>query len=210
MAAWAYAERQAHGWMDDRDQEVAETIRLARRASELGKDDADTLSQAGFALSLVAHDHDAAATYFDRALALNPNLASAWAFSGWLRVWTGEPELAIEHTVRALRLNPLDPEIFRMHSAIAFAHFSAGRINEASQWAERAVQENPNFLPGNRMAAASHALAGRLEQAKAAMNRVRALYPDLRVSHLKKITPFRRREDLARYEDGLRKAGLPE
>jgi hypothetical protein len=53
-------------------------------------------------------------------------------------------------------------------------------------------------------------LAGRLEQAQKAMERLRQFEPELRVSHLKDRLPLRRPEDLARYEEGLRKAGLPE
>jgi hypothetical protein len=37
----------------------------------------------------------------DRALALNPNLAWAWLYSGWVNVWIGEPEIAIQRFARA-------------------------------------------------------------------------------------------------------------
>ena len=42
------------------------------------------------------------------------------------------------------------------------------------------------------------------------MTRLRELYPLLRVSKLKKLFPLRRSEDIARWAEGLRKAGLPE
>ena len=70
---------------------------------------------------------------------LNPNLAEAWTFSGWVRVWLGEPEVAIEHFARAMRLSPLDPLMYLAQSGIAFAHFFAGRYDEASSWAEKAL-----------------------------------------------------------------------
>ena len=54
---------------------------------------------------------------------LNPNLVATWLFSGWVRDWLGEPEVALEHTKQALRLSPLDPLIFRVQGAIALAHF---------------------------------------------------------------------------------------
>jgi hypothetical protein len=60
------------------------------------------------------------------------------------------------------------------------------------------------------MAAASNALAGRLGQAHKAMARLRQIDPTLRVSDMKHLFLCRRPEDLARYEEGLRKAGLPE
>jgi hypothetical protein len=56
----------------------------------------------------------------------------------------------------------------------------------------------------------SHALAGRLDQAHKAMARLREIDPTFRVSDIRQIAPHRRPEDIARYEEGLRKAGLPE
>jgi hypothetical protein len=58
--------------------------------------------------------------------------------------------------------------------------------------------------------AASKALAGHLEEARAAVDRLLELDPALRISNLKdRISPLRP-EDFAKYVDGLRKAGLPE
>ena len=66
----------------------------------------------------------------------------------WLvRVWRGEPEAAIEHAVRAMRLSPHDPQIFGMQSAIAAAHFFAGRCDEALPWAEMSIREGPDYVP---------------------------------------------------------------
>ena len=74
-----------------------------------------------------------------------------------------------------------------------------------------ALQDNPDFQPALRQAAASNAMAGRLEQARKAMARLRQLNPALRISNLKNVLPpFRRAEDLSRLEEGLRQAGLPE
>ena len=54
MAAWCYVVRKVNGWMgDDLAQEVAETRRLARRATELGKDDAVALFGAGTLLPML-------------------------------------------------------------------------------------------------------------------------------------------------------------
>jgi tetratricopeptide (TPR) repeat protein len=141
---------------------------------------------------------------------LNPNLAAAWYLSGFLRVFRGEPDVAIEHLAHAMRLNPLDPVIFRMQAGTAFAHLFAGRFDDASSWAEKAFRNLASYLPDAGVTAASHALAGRIEEARRAMQRLRQIDPALRVSNLKDWIPLRRPEDFARWSDGLRKAGLPE
>lgn len=210
MAARCYVQRKAGGWATDRAQESAETARLARRAAELGKNDAVALCTAGDALADVVGDLDAAAALTDRALVLNPNLAWALLFSGWVKVALGEPDVAIERVARALRLSPHDTQIFSMQAATAYAHFFAGRYDEALSWAETAVREQPNFLLSTCMAAASGALAGRPAEAEKAMVRLRQLDPALRISNLEDLFPIRRSADFARWADGLRKAGLPE
>ena len=138
--------------------------------------------------------------------------AFAWYASGTVRAFRGgEPDVAIEHLARAMRLSPLDPFMFTMQGVTAFAHFFAGRYDEASAWAEKAFWERPNILATLRVAAVSNALAGRLEEAQKAVARALELDPDMRLSNLKdRIGAFRRPEDYAKYADGLRKAGLPE
>jgi TolB-like protein/Tfp pilus assembly protein PilF len=211
MAAWCYAWRKINGWTVDPAQEVAETARLARRAAELGQDDAVALSRGAHALGFVVGDTEAAATLVDRALVLNPNLAGVWWASGWTRIRLGEADLAIEHFAQAMRLSPLDPHTIAMQAGTALAHFLAGRYQEASSWAEKGLWEQTNYLTTLLVAAASNALAGRLPEAQKAMARLRELHPTMRVSNIKNWAPrFRRPEDLARFADGLRKARLPE
>jgi TolB-like protein/class 3 adenylate cyclase/Tfp pilus assembly protein PilF len=210
LAAACYTRRRSNTWIVDSSKEIAETKRLVRRAVDLGKDDAVTLYRAGFALARVAGDLDGGAVFINRALALNPNLAAAWSYSGWLRVYLGEPDLAIEHVKRAMRLSPLDPLIFSMQSAMAAAQFFVGRYDEASSWAAMALHEQQNYLPAARFFAASTALAGRLEEARNAVARARQLDPSLRISNLNEHTPVRRPQDIARLAEAMRKAGLPE
>jgi adenylate cyclase len=193
------------------EQEKGEARRLARRAVDLGRDDAVALAFGGYTLAHAADDVEGAAAFIDRALSLNPNLAAAWHYSGWIRVYLGEPDIAIEHCAIATRLSPLDPFIHHGQVATALAHLCAGRYDEACMWSEKSLQGGgPNFAPGYRIAAASNALVGRIEKAQKIAARLRQLDPGFRVSSVKDYLPFRRPEDLARYEDGLRKAGLPE
>jgi tetratricopeptide (TPR) repeat protein len=210
MAAWCFVLRKSNGWMGDRAQEIAEATRLARRAVDLGADDATALSGAGYALVFVAHDLDNGPAILDRALALNPNFAGALINSGWTKAFLGEPDIAIKHVIDAMRLSPLDPMSFRTLGAVAFAHFIAGRYDEASLWAAKALQERANYLPALRELAAAKALVGRDSEAQIAMAHLREIAPAMRVSAVKEWLPFRRPDDLARLEDGLRRAGLPE
>jgi tetratricopeptide (TPR) repeat protein len=210
VAARCYAMRKMARWMKDGAQESVEAVRLARRAVELGPDDEVALCTAAFALNDFASEFAVADTLTERALLLNPNLAWAWLFSGWIKISLGDTASAIERLERAMRLSPQDPQIFSMQSAIAIAHFVANRYAEALSMAETAMGERPNVVLPICVAAASAALAGRTDDAEGMVNRLRQVAPELSVSNLKDVFSYLRAEDYERWVEGLRKAGLPE
>jgi hypothetical protein len=209
MAAFCYVWRKRDGLMADRATETAECEHLARRATQLGRDDAVSLCWGGYALAFVAGDVEAASDLIVRGLTFNPNLAAGWMFSGWVQTYIGEPDLGIEHLKRAMRLSPVDPFAQTTYAAVAFAHLLARRFDEACTWAGKSLREDPNHSAALRTAAASHALAGRLDEAHRAMARMRQINPEVRVSHLRELAPLRRPEHLATWAEGLSKAGLP-
>jgi TolB-like protein/class 3 adenylate cyclase len=210
LAAMCFLWRKVNGWIVDPAQEVTEAERLGRRAVELGPDDAVALSGGGYALVFVAHDLNDGPAFVERALALNPNLASALFSSGWTKAFLGDSEGAIAQLTHAIQLSPLDPHGFRAQGGIAFAHFLAGRYEESITWAEAALRQRPTYQAAIRELAAASALAGRLPEAQKAMARLRQLDPARRVSTIKNWIPLRRPDDLRRFEEGLRLAGLPE
>ena len=113
MLARCYSQRKFSGWMTDQEHETAETDKLSRRAAELGRDVPLALCTAGLGLAYVADDFDYGAALIDRAIEMNPNLAWAWQFSGWLKVLVGEPDAAIERLSRAMRLSPQNHSYFQ-------------------------------------------------------------------------------------------------
>jgi hypothetical protein len=210
MAARCYSQRKSSGWTIDFAQEAREAERLARRAGELGKDDAVALATAGLALAFVVGDLDSGADFTDRALDLNENLAWGWLFSGLVQIWIGEPDVACQRISRALSLSPHDPHTFNMHGALAWAHYAARRYREALAFADMALREKPNLMFALCVAAASAALGGEIVRARKSMASLRQLYPSLRVSTLRESFPTKRDDDFARWREGLQAAGLPD
>jgi TolB-like protein/class 3 adenylate cyclase/Tfp pilus assembly protein PilF len=210
MAAWCYARSNANGWTTDRQKDAAEADRLARRAIELASDDANVLCLAGAALAFAVCDIEGATDLVDQAILLNPNLAWAWNYSGWIRIHLGHWDTALDHFNRALRLSPLDPLKYNMYAGIAFAHFLAGHYDETRAWVDRALRAQPNYLPAVRVAMVNDVWTGRIDEAKRLMGQMRALDPALSISNLKEVVPLRQPEHFTRYEEGMRKAGLPD
>jgi Flp pilus assembly protein TadD len=141
---------------------------------------------------------------------LNPNMASAWLAKGFVSILLGQGDEAIGPLTHAMRLSPLDQHMAIMLVGMACANLVAGRYEDASSWAGKALAQQPNHGPAARIAAASHALAGHPEKAAKAMARVREIDPALRILDVRDRFPFRRPEDEARVVEGLRRAGVPE
>jgi tetratricopeptide (TPR) repeat protein len=169
----------------------------------LGKGDAVALCTAGFGLVYVVGDLDDGIALNEQALTLNPNLAWAWMLSGWSKVWQGEPETAIEHAARAMRLSPQDSQMFAMRSAVSAAHFCEGRPDVALSWAESSMRDQPDFPIAVCIGAASAALLGKSAEAGRFLARLRQLKSSLRVGNISELLPFRRPEDAANWLTGF-------
>jgi TolB-like protein/DNA-binding SARP family transcriptional activator len=191
-------------------EKVREAERLARLAARLGPNNAAALSVAGFVVASVAGDFDMGLALVDRAMVLNPNLVNAWYLSGWVRVLSGEPEVALEHFSRAERLSPFDPFKWGCHLGVAYAHFMVGRDDQALSSVEHCLRDMPNFRPALLIVAASSAFLGATDRAAMTVARIRELDPTKCISQLKARAPFRQPEQIVRLLDGLRRAGLPE
>jgi TolB-like protein/NOL1/NOP2/fmu family ribosome biogenesis protein len=209
MAARCYSQAKAQGWLTNPAADKAEVLRLGRIVTELGPDDPIALSAAGMSIAYVVCDLDAGYAMIERSVELSPNFAQAWFFSGWVKAWMGEADISISRITRALQLSPHDPAISNMRRGIAFAYFIGERYQEAISAAEIVSPLQQNAIFGLATAAASAALLGRKAEAERTVRSLLAVDPSLTLSALRERFPMKRDEDFARWEEGLRLAGLP-
>ena len=94
------------GWAEDPGTSRRKGVDLARRALAAGENDPVILANAANALGMVGEDVGSMMGLVDRALALNPSYARGWYVSGLLRLFAGQPDLAIDHLETSLRLSP--------------------------------------------------------------------------------------------------------
>src|SRR5262249_22354812 len=116
----------------------------------------------------------------------------------------------IDSLKKAIRLNPLDPRIFLTQSAMAFAHFIAGRDDEAVSCAATALRVKPNWLPALRVVIAANAMRGELDEARRELSSYVRIDPAASIGKICEYYPFRREADRRRLIRGLRTAGVPE
>jgi TolB-like protein len=202
--AWTanyYVRRCTDGTSEDPREDSQKGSDFARRALQVTDDDPGTLAQAALALAFFGEDIGAMVALVDRALALNPSFARGWYISGWLRLWAGQPDLAIEHVELSLRLSPRG-RFGAPFGVIGAAHFSARRFDEAAPKLLLAIQDEPNFPAPYRYLAACYAHMGRLSEARDTVGRLRGITP-LVVSSASHLRNAEQRE---LYLSGLRLA----
>ena len=212
LGATCYVQRWGFGWNIADAEDETEARRLTRRALELGKDDPLVLALAGQALGLFIGEVQEGSALLARAISLDPNLAAARFWNGYVQLYLGDGDAAIEQFQIGIRMSPLDPRIYLAQNGIAAAHFSAGRYKDGSLWAKIAVQQNPNFVAAHHTLIACHAMAGRVDEARQAWAVARQIDPTQRLSTvLNKRYRLRRSKDIIqRYAEAFRIVGMPE
>lgn len=199
-----------YGWGATRDASLRTALEVAERGIAL--DDQDTMALRSIGLvHFFSKNHDVALGYYERAVVTNPNEAENRALLGVALGVAGDYDAALAQYEIAFRLSPRDVHITTWYNALAVAAFVVGRDEEAAGWARKTIQANPQFPGGYRTLAASAGNLGRPTEAETARKRLQELLPHLTIGQLRESLPyFKNPNDLERYLDGLRKAGLPE
>lgn len=196
------------GWSSDPFYYIRQGNELAVKAVALDDVDAWAHCALGFACFISKRPEDAIAHY-RKAIDLDPSFALAHGYLALQLAFAGYPEDAIAAAYKAIRLSPHDPELFHFQVAIATAHFVACRYGEAVEWAEKSHIERPGAPGPLRLLAVALSLLGRKQEARSTFAKVIAISPHISESGIRGAIHFARPEDLERYIEGLRIAGLP-
>jgi DNA-binding SARP family transcriptional activator/TolB-like protein len=198
------------GWADDPAASTTEAASLAERAVMLDPGDARALTLAGHVRGFLARRPEEANALHDRAIKLNPNLALAWCFSGLTHIYLGRHEEALRRINVAQRLSPSDPHGFFFDTTLTLAHLMRGDYASAVEAGRRAVEINPLFSSGYKAHLSALGWQERTGEAAEVLSRLLVLEPGFSVQEAVRRSPFSRIEDVARFADGLRRAGLRE
>src|SRR5271170_4110891 len=175
-AAYCYVALLHGNRSENREADRRECIDFARRALQVAGDDPGVLTNAAYALAYFSEDIGAMMALVDRALAINPSFARGWYISGIIKLWAGQPDIAINDCEVSLRLSPRGP-IGPALGVIGGAYFFARRFNEAVPKLLLAIQEDSSYVQPYRYLAACYAHMGRLDDAQVIVARLRAISP---------------------------------
>ena len=206
--AWCYEMRVARGGFSEAD--LAAGMRHARAAIVHGADDPTALAIASLVLLHLGRDFPAASNAVTRALELNGSCAIAYFFGSHINAFCGETATARDYARRGLRLSPFDALAWIGHQSLGIADLRERLYDEAAAHFGKAQQINPRFSYITMEQCVALALAGRLDEAKAAAKRLLELEPNFSSKAIMGFLSFVRPELSAAWAQGLAAAGLPE
>jgi len=189
------------GGVDDPAMHRRAALGYAQRALQAAPSDPGTIAEVAYMHGYFGEDIEPAIKLIDRALALNPSFYGGWGISGWLRLWAGHLDVAVEHLQTAIRLSPLHPNPTQVYG-IAVAHFMEGRFSDAIAMLVTAMDELPGHAGIYRYLASCYAHAGRLDNAREIIRRLRTITPNV----LPNVVGWRRPEHREFFLSGLRLA----
>jgi TolB-like protein len=201
LAAHCHKYFEVMNWAEDLEAVRLTSIGFARQALRVGPDDPDVLVLAAFTLGYFGEDIDVAIDLIDRGLDLNPSHARAWHWSGLLRIFAGQPQLALDHFKNYLRLSPCE-RLAPYLSGIGEAYFFCRRYDEAAPNLLGSLERAPGFPITYRILASCYAHMGRLDEAREIVWRLRAITPVV----VDRATRYRNPEHRKLFLSGLRLA----
>jgi TolB-like protein/class 3 adenylate cyclase len=192
-----------------RDEHQAKAIAHARQAVQLAAEDSVALAHAGFVLLVTARDVAAARAALDRAVTLNPNQMTAFAYRALVLAMAAMPEPAIEDATRALRLSPLDPANYQPQMALAISYIWLRQYDEAVAWAHKAIEGAPPRYPMSyAWLIVAEAARGGTAEAQRALERLEEIIPGFEPATLGRLFEIFPDPLRAHSLETLRAAGL--
>jgi TolB-like protein/Tfp pilus assembly protein PilF len=154
----------------------------------------------------------------EKAIALDPNNASAINQLGITLVFLGRPEAALPHVEKALRLNPRGQNVFYYYYWLGYCQLLMGHTDEAIDLFRKCRAAYPEGWFAHLYLAAALGLRGDIDEARAALAQSIKLKPEIDSIARMNFLPNHGTMDNPRFvalrektlDAGLRRAGLPD
>jgi signal transduction histidine kinase/TolB-like protein/CheY-like chemotaxis protein len=209
LAHW-YIFLLGQGWATDLPLAAQRADHLSQQAIILDPGDARGFTMAGHVRAFLHRDSTAALWLHERALALNPNFALAWCYSGLAHTYLGQHTEALRRIQRARHLSPHDPHGFFFETALEIPLLLTGQYEAAVRAGRRARNLHPGLSSAYKTLLAALGHLGASREAAEVRRSLIALEPWFSVVSALTRSPLLRASDRQRYADGLRLAGVPE
>ena len=197
---------------NDKGARFAAAETAATKALSLAPDHALAHLTLGMVLGFTNRAAQGIAEY-ERALALDRNIAGAHALIGQNKLFIGRAEETEAHVLEALRLSPRDPWAYVWLLTAGFAACLLGRNEEAASWFRRSIEANRNFALCHFIYATVLANLGRMDEARSEVAAGLTLDRNFTIANFQSALwsddPLYLAQQV-RVVDDMRRAGIPE
>jgi adenylate cyclase len=201
--------RVTRGWSEDRTREAAEALNATHAALDRDPSDALALATEGFVYCHLLKDLDTARKRCNEAVEVNPSHALGWLYLGTVEAFKGDGNAAVEATQRAMDLSPLDPQRYYFESLGGTALLSAHQYADAEKLAHSSLKLNRMHPSTWRVLIISLVCQDRMDEARAALAKLRELEPALTIEGYLARMPNSELEMGRNWARCLALAGLP-
>ena len=208
IRAWASMVEVVCGYREVSPTDAKLALEFARKACELNVRSDFAHLVYGLILLYLNRDLDAAARQARRSLELNANYALAIDLLGMTMIYAGDPDQGLSYCKRALEANPRFPANNWFMDNMAIGSFLREDYAAAIEWARRSDHMHGDMPRCVLLLIASYFNWGKLAEAHDQAERLMHIYPDFRVSDLRRW-PFRQDKDWDRLVRALVDAQLP-
>lgn len=194
-----------NNWGDPASRSMTAALELGRRAIELNPGNPRAHFAAGTA-ALWLGMHDFAEAEIGLAIDIDPNFADGYGALGMIRVYSGEPEAALESIKTVMRLDPHYRDIYP--HLMGQACFHLRRYDEAVEALQRRLARKPDSDISRVLLASSYGYLGQAEKGRDEWREALRVNPHYSIARKREILPYRNPGDFEQIVAGLRLAGI--
>lgn len=194
-------------WAEDPDKTLEIAIYNAEKAESLDGSSPHILWALGYSY-LFNKEYQKAAGALEKAIHIAPSYADGYGLLALINNILGRYQLAAEQVRKAMAINPV--YTFEYPYLLGRAQYGLGRYQEAIETLSSAIERNETALAPHLFLAASFIGLGRQDDAEWEIDQVLVLDPEYTTTKFESMTRIAKEDELNRFLDDLRKAGLPD
>ncbi len=207
LAEAHWKEARNEGWSASPERSFELSVEASDRALALDPANAGILAMRSVIMTTL-RDFDGALALAEKAIRLAHSDANAIALAAITLYACGKAEESIKQTELAMRLCPRYPPWYLL--MLARCHWVLGQFEEAIAASRSATKADPLYVQPYIELAMVYAEAGRVSDARKAVDAISRIDPGFSATAYMKGLPFRDPDLEARRHSALKKAGVPD
>ena len=203
--SYTYGDEVRWSWSGDPGQSLRLEYEAAQKALALDPDLPDAVAAMAYH-RLMQRQHDEAVPLAEKAVALGPSNAEIHHVAAMVFNYAGLPDQGMSVAKQAVRISPM--AYSNALTELGHAHCLFGQYDRAIAVLNRVLATTPYWRSARAMLVFALTESGRADEARSQVNEILRAAPRFSLTRWAESHPYRQPEDLARYVDALRSAGL--